>query len=206
LRTRIQVLGVCWLICLSPLGDAGAEPQLIESVTNRDTEALRALVAQGADVNVLQPRGATALHWAAHCDDRPTAELMRPSGARVNVANSHGIAPLGFACENGNAPMAERLLHAGADINAGNNAGEAAFHGAAYRGNEPGVQYLADQGAAVNPTNKNGRTPLDVAEGEHFQATYQIHQSTADLLRKPGGTSSPSGTPGSPDAGEVMGM
>jgi len=84
--------------------------------------------------------------------------------------------------------------------------GEAAFHGAASRGHDSGVQYLADQGAAVNPTNKNGRTPLAVAEGEHFQATYQIHQSTADLLRKPGGPSSPSGTPGSPDAGEVIGM
>jgi hypothetical protein len=43
------------------------------------------------------------------------------------------------------------------------------------------VEFLVEKGAAVNPKNKNGRTPLDVAEGEYFQATFQIHQSTVDL-------------------------
>lgn len=53
------------------------------------------------------------------------------------------------------------------------------------------VRALLTQGAEVNPKNKNGRTPLDVAEGEFFQATLQSHEGTAALLRKLGGTSTP---------------
>ena len=158
--TRTSRLGVSWVVsvALSSFGIRAASPQIVESVKDRDAAALRAALKQGADVNTLQPDGATALHWAAHWNDLEAADLLIRAGARVNVANA---------------------------------AGETALHGAAYRGNDLAVQFLVDKGAAVNPKNKNGRTPLDVAEGEYFQATFQIHQSTAGLLRKLGGTGSP---------------
>jgi len=227
LRTRIQVLGVCWLICLSPRGDAGAEPPLLESVKNPDQEALRPLVAQAADVKVL-PDAATALHWTARCDDPATANLLRRAGARVCVANGDGVTPLGLACESGKAAMvavglgrsnddsrsagttvleATTFLTApGADINAANNAGDTALHGAACRGNDHlGVRYMVDQGAAFNPNNKNGWTPLDVAGGlfpGHVPNPPEHRGSPSQNWAEPAAP----GTPGSRYAGEVMGM
>src|SRR5687768_14448657 len=56
----------------SPLADAAEKS---------DRAAIRALLKQRADVNTTQADGMTALHWAAHHDDREIAEMLVRAGA-----------------------------------------------------------------------------------------------------------------------------
>ena len=65
--------------------------------------------------------------------------------------------------------------------------GETALHGTAYTGSNTVAQFLVDKGAKVSVKNRRGQTPLTMAEGVFQSAVFQVHKSTADLLRKLGG-------------------
>ena len=71
------------------------------------------LLTQGVDVNGRQGDGATALHWAAHQNDRGMVERLLRAGADVQAANELGVTPLLLACTNGSAPVVEALLARG---------------------------------------------------------------------------------------------
>ena len=66
-------------------------------------------------MNVAQPDGATALHWAAHWDDLEAVDALIKAGANVNAVNDLGITPLLVACADAGAPVVARLLAAGAN-------------------------------------------------------------------------------------------
>src|SRR5438105_638983 len=93
---------------------AASDLRLIQAVRNSDTEQVRRLIEQRADVNAAQGDGATALHWVSHLDNAAAADLLIRAGAKVNAANDDGATPLFLACMNHSAPMVERLLTAGA--------------------------------------------------------------------------------------------
>src|SRR5262245_25630111 len=67
---------------------------LVQAARARDGDAVRSLLARGADANARQADGATPLHWAAHWNDLAVAELLIQRGARVNEANDYGATPL----------------------------------------------------------------------------------------------------------------
>ena len=66
-------------------GVAGAAPAddaaLADAAERRDTALVRTLLDAGADVNVAQVDGMTALHWAVYHDDADTARVLVASGA-----------------------------------------------------------------------------------------------------------------------------
>ena len=80
-----------------------------------DTAAVRALLAQKADVNAPQADGATALHWAVYRGDLELADLLLRAGANAKAANREGVTPLWLASVNGDAAIIGALLEAGAD-------------------------------------------------------------------------------------------
>ena len=172
--------GVLAIVCLVAVGSAGsatvawtepgADPPLVEAVKSRDTDAVRALLADGVDVNTPQPDGATALHWAAYRDDLDTATLLIAAGADVAVANELGATPLWLAADNGSASMVERLLDAGANPNVALPEGETPVMTAARTGDVDVVRLLLARGAAVNVSeHSRGQTALmwAVAQGHH---------------------------------------
>ena len=63
---------------------------VIDAVKTGDTDAVRAMVAQRADVNVPEADGTTALHWAAQFDNLAAADVLIRAGAHVNAANRYG--------------------------------------------------------------------------------------------------------------------
>ena len=58
---------------------AGQDLRLVSAAAEQDTQAVRALLDAGVDVNTPRADGATALLWAAHWDD---AGHGRPAAAR----------------------------------------------------------------------------------------------------------------------------
>ncbi len=114
-------MGLLLVAVLSVSGSEAAAQSsvLIEAIKNQNTETARVLLkGKRVDVNLRQPDGGTALHWAAHLNDVAIVELLLEAGADVNASNDLGVTPLLLACENGNASVARILLKAGSDPNA----------------------------------------------------------------------------------------
>jgi len=112
------------LSAVSLAAAAGADFRLADAVMRADRDTVRSLLQQKIDVNVAQPDGTTALHWAVRHDDLETARLLIRSGAKVTAPTRYGVTPLYLACVNGNAAMIDALLRAGASPNATNTGGE----------------------------------------------------------------------------------
>jgi len=147
-----------------------------DAVQNRDTQALRSLIQQHANVNAPQPDGTTALHWAAHWNDLEAVNLLLGAGANAKAANRYGATPLSEAAALGNAAMIEALLKAGADPKTLTTPdGETVLMTAARAGNADAVRVLLDHGAEVNAVEHyKGQTALMWAAAEHHPEVVKL--------------------------------
>ena len=188
--TRALVLAVM----LPAVASAAAEPSgmLVEAVRAGDVAAIRALLEQRADVNVPEPDGTTALHWAAHRGDLFTVDLLLDAGAHATAANVFGISPLSLAAENGNREVVDRLLGRGADPNTSVKGGETVLMTAARAGRTDAVRALVDAGADVNAREATrGQTALMWAAAEgHADVVQYLVQRGADMKAVSHGPSS----------------
>ena len=126
--------------------------------------------------------GATALAWAAHWNDRETADLLVRAGADPNLANTYGVTPLTLACVNRSATMVETLLDAGADPNATQWTGETPLITCARTGDVETVGSLLRHGADVNANEtRQGHTALMRAvAGRHPDVVRALIEAGAD--------------------------
>ena len=127
-------------------------------------DRVRALVAEGADVNASQGDGMTALHWAARHGDGDLAAFLLEAGARVDVGTRIGAyQPLHMASEVGSGRIVTLLLDAGADPTARTVGvgGATSLHFAAGSGDVTAVRALVEAGAEVDAREMSwGQTPL----------------------------------------------
>jgi uncharacterized protein len=182
------------MLLLSPLAPAADSGRaLIEAVKHQDQVGVRALLTERADVNAVEPDGATALHWAAHWNDVDTAALLTRAGARVNAANAYGVTPLALACLNGSAAMVGLLLEAGADPNLARGTGETPLMTAARVGAVAVVEALLARGASVGAKEPDqNQTALMWAVSEkHPDIVKRLIASGADVRARTKGGFSP---------------
>ena len=176
MSNRLASCSAVVLLALVSVGATANDLRLVQAARDRDAASVRALLAEGADVNATQPDGTTALHWAAHRDDLDTADLLIRRDANVNAMNELGATPLWVSCVHGGAPMIERLLQAGADVNAALPSGETPLMTAARTGIVEAVRALLNHGADVDAIElSRGQTAL-------MWAVAQRHTDVAGLL------------------------
>ncbi|XP_007551116.1 ankyrin repeat and SOCS box protein 5 isoform X1 [Poecilia formosa] len=89
----------------SPLHDAASQGRLL---------ALRTLILQGHNVNVLTIDHVTPLHEACLADHVACARALIDAGANVNASTIDGVTPLFNACMVGSVACTEILLENGA--------------------------------------------------------------------------------------------
>jgi ankyrin repeat protein len=169
---------------LWPAGlQAAADLRVVDVVEHKDKDALRTLLRQRVDVNIAQPDGATALHWAVYWDDLETVDLLLKAGAHPNAANDLGITSLFMACTGGNGVMVERLLAAGADPNTAAMSGETALMASSRTGSVQAVRALLGRGAKVNvQETTHGQSALMwAAAGRHPEVVRLLLEHGADV-------------------------
>ena len=165
---------------VSTLMDMGGATPFLLAAAADDVNAMRMLVAGGADPLLATADKTTPLMVAAglgRTSDR-TDEEAKTALEAVQLA-----------------------VELGADVNATNGNGQTALQGAARVGLNPLLQFLADEGAELDVKDRFGQTALSVAAGvipatdllvvywEH--KPFSVHQSSANLLRQLGATPLP---------------
>jgi ankyrin repeat protein len=178
---RLPLIAATALAFSIHLAAAGESP-LADAAEKKDHAALRALLAQSADVNAAQADGMTALHWAAYLDDLETAKLLVSAKANANATNRYGVTPLSLACQNGNAAIVELLLASGADPNAPLRGGETPLMTAARTGKPGAVKALLARGAVVDAKERRGQTALMWAAADgHAEVVELLLAAGADF-------------------------
>ena len=160
-RTICCCLGLLLVISTAGVTANAEDLRLVTAAADQDREAVRALLAEGVDVNASRADGATALLLAAHWDDVDLAQRLLAAGADVNASDDHGVTALGRAAQNTSLAMIETLLAADADVNAAESSGLVPLMTAARTGNADVVRMLLAHGADVDAVvTENGSTAL----------------------------------------------
>ncbi|MDE2876509.1 MAG: ankyrin repeat domain-containing protein [Gemmatimonadota bacterium] len=142
--------------------DAATESPVADAARRDDIDAVRTLIADGADVNAPHGDGMTGLHWAALNGNREIAQLLIDAGAALAAATRLGAhTPLHVAAKVGHGEVVAILAEAGADPAAVTETGATPLHFAAASGDARSVTVLLGHGAAMDAREPQwGQTPL----------------------------------------------
>jgi len=142
-------------------GPGGSTP-LMYAALYADAGALRRLLANGADPNIPNEAGATALMWAI--DDMEKTQLLIERGADVNARSNDGRTPLLIAAGRaGSRDVVKLLLDRGANPSlsaTSNNGNRTPLSEAASTGDDAVLRLLLERGADVKTA---GLLPLHFA-------------------------------------------
>ncbi|WP_200859217.1 ankyrin repeat domain-containing protein [Brachyspira intermedia] len=144
----------------------------------------KALIDNGALVNLRAGDGFNALMEAVRTDNIEMAKLLIEHNSDINIKNKDGKNMIMIACENGNEEMFNLLIENNADINEKSSWGASALIYASEKGNINIMQYLIDNGIDVNgKADDNGDTPLLWAvTGENpYEASKLLIENGADV-------------------------
>ena len=142
------------VLCLSALLSGAVPPEapVADAAMRADLDKVRILLKGGADVNVAQGDGMTALHWSAENRSVEMAAMLIYAGANVEaVTRIGGYTPLHLASRSGSAAIVQELLEAGANPTVASSAGGATpLHFAASASSRGSVISLLDHGAEID--------------------------------------------------------
>lgn len=163
-RNKLNLIILFFLIaCLTAPGTSLAG-ELYDKVIKNDIEAVKKLLAEGADINELTEVGGagtvTPLFMATGYND-DIAKLLIAKGADVNIKTGRGVTPLMKACTWGKEEVARLLVSKGADVNAKSNDGTGVFTYSIFsilsdRGSTGLAEFLLSKGANVDETSDTG--------------------------------------------------
>jgi len=155
---------------------------LHEAATQGDIGAVKALLAEHADVNAKGRGGWTPLHLAAEKGHKGIVEILLANGAGVDPVTEFGATPLIIAAVQGQTAVASVLITKGADANAKANFGWTALQEAASFNHTEMAELLLARHADVNAENEFGWTPLHyAAEKGNLRLVQKLIDSGGDI-------------------------
>ena len=105
---------------LKLLLDRGAKPSekaLAEAVTFGYPDLVRALIASGANAEIVEGSGINLLHWATIANRPTVIPVLVEARVPIDAVDDHGFTPLMYAAtiDFGNTDVLKALVKAGAD-------------------------------------------------------------------------------------------
>ena len=145
----------------SVLEESKSNP-LFEAIKESNAAQLKELLENGADIELRDGSGNTALICAAAGFTSACLELLLQAGATVNVQNKFGTTALINAVREhyGDIEKVSALLKAGADANVVDSKGHSLIYWAIFGANEDVSLALIQAGVDVNIVNEGGVSTL----------------------------------------------
>jgi hypothetical protein len=143
-------------------------------------EAMRALVAAGANPNALENDRYDIVTITAVANDVPTLKVALALGCSAkNITSRYDGTALIAAAHLGHAEVVRTLIAAGAPLDHVNNLGwtaviEAVVLGDGGRNHTDTLRALIDAGANLNLADRQGQTPLALARGRRYTAMVEM--------------------------------
>ena len=135
---------------------------LMSSAFYRKPEVVNVLLHNGANINDMDYRSRTPLHYActgnsSEKDKTYVAQILLYAGAKVNAMDFKNETALHYSSHNGDLEMANMLIYFGADPNARNNKLETPLHLAK---TPKMATFLLQHGAKIEAKNNYNDTKL----------------------------------------------
>ncbi|KAN0137681.1 Ankyrin repeat-containing domain protein [Lactarius tabidus] len=167
--------------------DEGLTPLQRASQVRREgqQDIMRLLLDHGANVDMRDNSGNTALHFAVSEGHPDIMRLLLDCDANVNMRDISGNTALHVAASEGHLEVARILLKLGANVNSQNDMGLTPLQRASQgwrKGQRDIIRLLLDHGANLNTYNKYRNTPLHFAASEgHLEAARFLLELGTDV-------------------------
>lgn len=119
---------------------------------------------QHQDINQIDDRGRSLLHWAIGCRKKEVFDFLIDKGIDFNSVDNEKRTAMHVAVHFDDAYAFDELRRLQADSSWIKNYGTAFLERAVLSGNKPFVKKLVTLGVDVNTKNKRGSTPLEIAK------------------------------------------
>ncbi|KAJ5325714.1 uncharacterized protein N7506_008816 [Penicillium brevicompactum] len=135
----------------------------INHIKQGQNENVQHLLSKGADVNVQNELGQTALMVAASFGHEHITRTLLEYGAEIHACCQAGQTALNVAAIRGYERVVRMLVASGARVDEGKDIGKLALAQAAAYGQDRIVQFILDSGADVDAFGGNDETALGLA-------------------------------------------
>ncbi|HEV2764326.1 MAG TPA: ankyrin repeat domain-containing protein [Pyrinomonadaceae bacterium] len=160
--------------------DDDGSPAVIVAASRQQGEIVKALLAGGADPNVVYDNPARGLRrspavvFAAANGDLNVLSALLSAGADVNARDSGGLTPLMSAAYMGHDEIVRALVEKGAKLEEKDENGYTALMFAANRGEVGATKALLRAGAQVNARDNGGSTPVMFAAQHGYDLVVML--------------------------------
>ena len=159
--SKISVFASLFVLSFGASGATDLDAKLLDAAQKTHPEAVRALLAAGADPNARAADGSTAMLYAAHFGDSDSVQALLGAKGDPNLANRYGMGPMHEAALRADTALLRILLDAGATVDLALPEGETPLMLASRTSGVDAVRLLIEHGANVNVVEQwQGQTPL----------------------------------------------
>jgi len=138
----------------------GFSHNVLDLVERGQNVELKKTLDAGADEEVINEEGQTALMLAVLYDHEEILQTLLASGVEIDVADKKGSTALMLAVKYGNIPITQMLINSSAALDSKDKEGMTALMWAAEYGQVSSSQLLIKAGADVNVKDNKGWTAL----------------------------------------------
>lgn len=163
---------------------------LVVALGARNKNAMRQLLAMGANPNQRSSKGESPVALSAGADDVDFVRILMAAGGNPNLRNTRQEPVTFTAVSQRRWPNLAVLLENGADMNATDAGGNTILHDCAQLGEFGPIPAMIDRGANFLKTNQNGVTLGDLVMRSRVNpASPQgvAREKVRELLRARGG-------------------
>lgn len=158
-------------------------PCFFEAAKRDDVEELSSLLKSGAEINVTDRNGWTALHFSVSTGSINATAFLLENKISVDAKSSEGATALHIAAGHSNSKAkVEMLLQHRANVVERDASGATPLHWAGFFGRLGIFKLLVEAGASVTATNDAGETPLQFAKGRGHIHLLQLFQDEDEYL------------------------